>query len=715
MRRRRKARTADNELRNLALAGRWSEVRALLAERLVRDPYDEEARAELERLRQGLPLRATESTLTRKRREEKEMAEELRAELALYRSHPDTVESWEPELLERRRKRMALIRSTLGNRLSSGEAEEAAAYHAALSALWARHRHRRRFRLLCGIGLPLLLLAVIATATGLHHRAQRAENALREALLARDIPRLEHALRAADSGINRLASRSLPEHIRQARVWLARTARQQAELREELAALETGQKHISTLPLARRAQLERTLHALPESMSELRERWQRLCELEARALEQQREVVMKRFREPLPPLPALSGNPPEDEARLRQQHAELLSLFQEWQAARELSMADDALSKPLQARLGELRQLRADIAALRRTLALLPSARQYAQYRQLMEQLTPRLYAPALRLTAIRDHLPDEGRLSQQMQSHGRELPPGMLEAARSALLEGGASFSPAFPANAQQLQLMEDLFSYTGLQKVLYELSAATLPSFIVEERPQVTEESVSFTPSPLTPGYTLDVPRRITWYNPQAVYIRRINATPLLRETGISRESFFRSANLPTVLDTLLRVEHEECPALARAYVFKRLLEVMKAHDWPVMLGIAYAPTLRADARSFARLTRELGIPLEAGCWLADTPGAKRAEDVCKRWLHERRHRRYAAEIARNFGDLVQVHPRFIGYMDEAGQPRLFRQLPEGTLLWYISEDGVTTSPLGGEAESPIPCSPIFTIAKD
>ncbi len=715
VRRRRKTKTPGSELRKLALAGRWDEVRQLLHDRLKRDPHDTEARRELERLQQGLPLRAMDSALVRKRREEQEMREELEAVLALYRQNPAFIEEWNREQLRRKRKRAALIRATLGRRLPPELDAEAAAYVRALNKRLNRHRGTYRWGLRLAIGLPLLALIIGLPAVTLYSRAQRAEEQLRDALRHKDIPRVEQALHSADSGIYRQLNDDLAPLIEQAQRWHRYALLRCRELEQELGRLETGQGSIRTLPLARRAEYERLLQHLPDGLQGLLPRWKRLCESEQRALEQQREEVEQSFRVPLPPMPELSGNPAEDEAALRPQLRELEKREKEYRDADEIFKLAPAVGAPLLARVAELRRILRDIAAMQRTARQLPNARSYADYRAMLENLKPECYAPAQRMADIRDLLPDENKLRDRMQDHGRSLPPGMLKAARHALLEEGPSFTAAFPANAQQVQLMEDVFTSTALQKVLYEMSAATLPSIIIETPPEVTETSVIFTPSPLTPGYSLEVPRRITWHNPQNVYLRRIDATTLLEKTGIRREDFFTSANLPAILDTVLHFEHEACPALARAYLFKRLLEVMRLHEWPTMLGIAYAPEMRADARSFATLARECGLSLDAGCWLRSDPVAVQAEETFSRWFRERRHRHYAQDIARNFGALVQVHPRYVGYVDEERRVRLFRSVPRKTMLWYCAENGITTTARGEELESPVIYSPIFIVERD
>ncbi len=573
----------------------------------------------------------------------------------------------------------------------------------------------RRRCILAATFLGLLFLVLGGMVASLCHRAQQAEDALRSALSARNLAKVEYMLSVADSALYRHVDGSLSDLVYRAKAWQARVRRHETMLERELASLEGGKASIRSLPLLRRAELESALRALPDSMQVLRARWEKLCRQEQQELEEQREELKRRFAAPLPPLPEPGGSPARDDAELYTLQQQLRQMAGEWDAAQKIFGLEGETGERLRERLEAIHRQREEIAALRRCIALLPSARTYAQYRKFVTAFSPTAYEPARRMVALQQRLPQEDSLRDQMQDHGRQLPPGMLAAARHALLEGGPSFTPDFPASARQLQLMEDLFSYTGLQKVVYEMSAATLPRVIVEERPEVSEESVRFTPSPLTPGYSLNTPRRITWHNPQAVFIRRIDCTPLLREPRIARKSFFHTANLPALLEALLRVEQEECPELARAFVYHRLLEVMRVHEWPTMLGVAYAPTLRADARSFARLTHALGIELKPGCWFESNEVSQRAEEACKRWFTERRHRRYAEEIARNFGALVQVHPRYIGFVAEDGSARLFRHLPDGTLLWYLAEGGLTTSPLGEELEAAVPFSPVFIVAKD
>ncbi len=711
---RRRTDSFARDLRRYARAAHWDKVRALLEERLQQAPGDDEARQELLRLDQGLPLRAQESALERQRRQSREMREELAAELGLFHSHPGQMKAWDATLLRRRIKHVRSIRSVLGLQLSEERQQEVEAYLTALHAE-LRQRLRWKHRSLGLLGIPLALGLVGGIALFFHQRSLRLDDAL-SAALAADAPRaVEQAAQAADSGINRLVNPQLAYHIDQARAWLERARQRQAYLTAIIGGIESGRGSVAGLPRAHRADIERELRQLPRESRELAARWKKLCDRERAQLQQQVEAAREQFSAPLPPLPETGGKLPEDEALLRAQQQELGQRLREFTEAQEAYKLPPALMDASRSRLAELERQLADITAMRRTAAALPAARSYAQYRSLLEQYQPQAYAPALRMLSIIDQLPTEDELRDQMQDKNRKLPPGMLEAIRHALLGGGPSFTPSFHANAEQVSLMEEVFSSPTLRTLLYELSCEGEQSWLTESPPEVSHDRLRFSPSSFDSKHGLGTPRSITWDNPRLALIRPIDTTGLLPRLGIARDSFFRDANLPQVLDRLMQPREPQCPALAHAYIFSRLRDVMQAHEWPRMFGLPYAPTLRADLRSFSELEGQLGIVLEAGCWLTPSPARDAAEKACARWFREREGRAYAAEIARNFGRLVGIHPRFAGYIDAAGNARLCLPVPEGHLLWYIAAGGLTTTPQGEPLEEASPLSPVFIIEQD
>ncbi len=711
---RRRTDSFERELRRHARAGHGEKVRALLEERLRQEPDDEEARRELWRLDRGLPLRAQESALERQRRLAREMREELTAELELYQRTPELPRSWDAPLLRRRAKRINTIRSILGKQLPEDSQRAAAAYLATLNGeLKQRLRWRRRAWGL--LGIPLILGLAAGSAFLFYQRSQRLDSALGAAMAADETGPVEQAATVADSGINRLVNPQLAAHIDQARQWLERARQRHAYLAAVIGGIESGRGSVAGLPRARRAYIERELRLLPRDSRALLARWDALCDKEKEQLLRQAENARLQFSAPLPPFPETSGKLSDDESLLRGQQDALQRQLRDFAEAQEAYELPPALADATRRRLASLENQLSDIALMRRTAAALPAARSYGQYRRLLEQLKPQAYAPALHMLDIIDQLPTEDELRDQMQDKERKLPPGMLEAIRHALLDGGPSFTPAFHANAHQVALMEDVFSSPLLRTKLYELSCEGEESWLTESQPELSHDRLHFTPSALDSKHGLGTPRSITWDNPRLAYIRPIDVAPLLSRLGIGRESFFRDASLPHVLDRLMEPRPQHCPALAQAYLFGRLRDLMQAHLWPRMFGLPYAPTLRADLRSFTKLEKQLGFALGTGCWLTPSPGRDAAERAYAKWFREREGRGYAAEIAHNFGRLVGVHPRFAGYIDENGNARLFLPLPDGRLLWYISQEGLTTTPQGEPLETPALLSPVFTIEQD
>ncbi len=705
----------ERELRRLATSAQWDKLRGLLEERLRQRPDDEEARQELDRLRQCLPLRILETPLERQRRQVREMREELAAELALFRSSPGQSAGWDTPLLRQRLRRMSAIRSALGSQLPGEQRQEMADYTAALQGALGQRLRRRRYRLAL-LAAPLLLALGLGTAALFHQRTLRLEAALAAAMDADEALAVELAARAADSGINRLVNPQLAARIDEARDWLDRSRRLSLYLEGIIAGIEGGRGSVVGLPPEHRADIERGLRRLPLDCPELAERWQKLCHREQEGLRQQVEEARQRFAAPLPPLPEPGGSLQEDDSRLRELQRELQQLLRDFDVAREAYGLPASLMDEARSQLEEIGRRLPDIAAMRRTAAALPAARSYNQYRRLLQgQEKPLAYEPALRMLDILDQLPSEEEVRDLMQDRKRKLPPGMLEAMRHALLEGGPSFTPAFHANDMQVALMEDIFTSRALRTRFYELSCEGEQTWLTEAQPEVRGKRLHFSPSPFDSKHGITTPRSITWDNPELALIRPIDTRQLMARLGMARDSFFRDRNLPRLLDLLMEPRPQHCPALAQAYLYSRLRDIMQLHEWPRMLGLPYAPGLRADFRSFTKLERRLGYKLAPGCWLTPSPARDAAEDAYAQWFRQREGRGYAEEIARNFGSLIGLRPRFAGYIDENGSPRLCHPVPEGQLLWYVSREGMCTTPLGEPPDSPALLSPLFTIEKD
>lgn len=460
-----------------------------------------------------------------------------------------------------------------------------------------------------------------------------------------------------------------------------------------------------------RAVLEHKLRTLAKKHDDLTPRWAKICELEHIELEKQKQAVLEELLSPLPPVPCLEGCLVTDAQALRSQHKLLLErkLLLE-SVGNKYTVDQETQNKQLDVRLQYLQSCLEDITSLQIFSARLPYIRSYDQYCEWLRELDPVTYVPAKQIAALLNCLPSEDRLRDLMLDPEQRLPKRILQVAERSIIQGESSFIPRYPANHVQVALMEDLFTSPSLRQKLLEITLSDGRVFYTEKPPTVDEESVRFSLSPLDPSYVGGDDHNIVWYDTAGVWKRELDPTGLMVAADINRESFFRDKNLPMVLTQVLQYEGVQCPALAQAYIYQRILQVMQVHDYPVIMGIRFAPKLRSDARSFTQLIHELGVELTPGCWLRNDKSLRRAEAAISRWFKQHRHHNYAKEMANNLQNLLQIRPYFCGYVAENGAPIFCRNVPKETLLWYFGQDGITTSPNGDPLEHAAIFSPIF-----
>ncbi len=703
----------QRKLRRHALAGQWDIVRTMLQERLQQNPRDEEARGELRRLDAGERLHALETAKQRDARLTREACDKARSIMEAY-----PVAALHSVSSQEIRQNLSELHQ-LRRQMKRGGMSSARALDSYLGKLAKEARHRGFWRLRRAFwwagGLSVSGGLACLAACGLCHRAASLNDELAAHLQQGNWAGVHSLLKTADSGINRLLCPGLKGNIAAANQWVSLQKARCKRIEEQLSLIEEERRSVASLGLRQRTSLEQELHALPRVRHDLLLRWKKLCDKEHTQLERQKEAVLKELSIPLPQPPPIQGSPAQDEPLLKSQ----LAVIEQRHQMAEDACASYGLSRellqPLDERMDYLRSCLADITRLRAIATMLPYARTYGQYRQWLEQFAPKKYPPAMRMLEIRNHLPSEDHLKGLMQDPGKTLPAGILDAAREAVMNGGPSFIPSYPANQIQVAIMEDPFTSEALRHPLLELTLSDGSIHYADEPPDVSYKGVSFHLSHLDPKYVAGSDNTITWPEPHGVWKRSIDPTGLLSVSDIDRASFFRDKNLPQLLTRILQYRSPHCPALAQASLYHCLLQVIEAHEYPVMLGIRYAPSLRDDIRSFRALQAELGISLQMGCWLGSSPAKRKAEASFAQWFRQHRHHDYAAEMAANFRDLVQVHPRFCGYVGEDLRPVLCSPVKRGSLLWYISEGAVTASPVGAALEKPTVFSPLFTVERD
>ena len=564
-----------------------------------------------------------------------------------------------------------------------------------------------------GILLVVLLLAGGISAVGsvLHLRAAHKAELLQQALDAGNWDRVPSLKDGAGTFLYSLFHDRLKHELQRAELWEKRQAQACRLLQRRLAEVRQGHLSPSSLRASELAEVERALRELSPSCRHLGEEWQELCRREQEQLEKRRQEVVLKLRSELLPEAELCGEPERDSLVLRRRLEQVEEQKQRWLDARDAYHLPQEELQPILRQEEHTRCLLKEATAMQHLLSRLPQTRHYGQYLVQMRQTTASAYPPARRWMSIVPRLPEESELLRAMQAFRLGLPLGKLEHLRSAHLQRGATFSPACPATQKQVHLMERVFSCHFLLRVLAEWENGRGEHCFVEEAPRRTSHHIlRLTRSDLDPEYSLSRSPSLLWNEADSRQVRRVDVAALLRECGIRRETFFRELNLAEALGKIVRYEREDCPALARAWLYGVLLDVMQAHPSPKLMGLACSSSLREDGESFRQIRSRCRIQLNAGCWLSFSREVQQAEEAFLQWFRERRHRDYAGEISRRMSSLLRVYPLYVGYVNEEGKAVFCRDVPPRSLLWYLSEGELIQTPEGAPLHHPSPLSPIL-----
>lgn len=568
----------------------------------------------------------------------------------------------------------------------------------------------------------LLALSLMLGVAGWHmrHQAEATDAALEKALEAEDWQRVMTLKDSANSGINKLLYPAIVATVYRADAWIAHKKALHREVVKAIHALQSGERSIESMPLSQRAVVERYLRALPQELREserVASEWECFCEQSKQQWMREIPEVLEQLRAPLPPLPEWTGAE-EDALSIRRYIRELQGLLKTHNDSVDAYRLDVSLLKPLEEKIEHAKKLRKGIDEWLKTLHDMNAAKDYRSYLKILRGMdaSTAYYPPAGFLIDFAKYLPSLEEVHHRMRDPEGETSPEMLEAMRHVLLERGASFCRESPACAQQVELLEDLFTTRTLRTKLYRIISPQ-GEVAYSAAPYVREDTnnIRFRRAELDPAFRLDKSPDELW-RAAGVRQHRLDATGLVSVAGLSRNAFFTGANLPMVLGAVLNYEHGECPALAKAYVYDTLLRVMQMHQQPALIGAAYSPSLSADVRSFIRMRRTLGIHLTADCWLQPTQRAADAEAVVQAWFRERRGRDYAAEIERNYGAVAAVYPRYVGYVNAGRTLVACGNYEKGDELWYVGAHGLTCdSREAVVCAQSAPFSPVFVKVRE
>lgn len=693
------------ELRELARSGQRDELLRRLREQLRQDPTHPYALAEMQRLQEGRPLLAETD------KDEERLAAALQEDLAALEARIAALPQLPNAELHR-----CYRRAMRGAKLKHyfRESQERAALLRWRQELGRERRKRLRplMRRLAAAGAGIALLAAAAaTAELLHERAERAANAMGTAYNSALVLEERRALANGDSGLNRLFSRRIGYEAGRLKSRLQAQATRLQELQALLDAIEAGQRHAADLSLVQRAAVFQTLREHAGMCGPQQRRWEDVCAREAAALQQKKAAVLEQLAEALPPLPDWTGEVQQDEALLQSALLQLrprLDFFEEAKAAYEFS---DDLAAPLLQRREALQERLQEVRQYRRLALLLPSQHSYDSYRELLGGTAFRLYPPGLALLQLRAELPSRDTLRGLMETHAHKLAAEIRDTAYRTLAEGAPTFSKENPATPEQIHLMDELFTNTLLQTAFYEMRSAENEFMLTETAPEVKNGFVCFRRSARDPYKAVADPADIRWEKPEQVLKRRIDTRPLAEAAKLQREHFFRETHLAQVLGELLNAPAPCAPALARAYLFRHLLQLVDTMQEPELAGLRFCPTLAAHKADFKELLSQLDIELSGDCWLRRGEEYAAAEERCQAWFREHAGADYAAEIRKNLDRLRRVRPRYCGYAGADGNPVWCLEPQDKTPVWLLTDEGLMRH-RKGEPLPPTtkPLSPLF-----
>lgn len=692
--------------RRLARAGRRREAADILEQALRDNPRHMKAKEELSRYLTGKPFTFEEADY-----------KELQTLITDFLQHPQRFAALRKKRLRQLRHRISFLEKTLPHMLTATDKKSLQQLHGAIGRAMQRHsKPIGRLGILLAAG-AVLLAGMGGTGYYLYHQAAKAAEAM--AALSKknfDISTALNLLKTYDTGLYRTLNRQVGEEAERLRHTIKVAKQRQHEIDIILKEIENRKQSVVGQGVRRRALIERQLRLLGNNAGDLQKRWAQLCRLEQKELNQQRLSLAEELMAPLPTWQELTGNPDEDTARLKARLKVLQQRINIYDDAAEALKISEDMIKPAREQFATNTALLKEVNDYQALLQLLPTARSYASYRELLQKLSTSSYHPALELQRLLTQMPVVATVRGMMQEHGQNISHKLMQAAKSSLIDGEPTFSSDFPASQEQLHLLEELLSNSALRTRLYELTNLddNLEAYS-EALPKLRNGRACFMRSALDPQRNFDEPKAVEWQNPQAVVSRTLDPRPLYKALGLDNQSGFAAVvNMPAILTRLLQHEHPDVPPLAKAYIFHHLIQVNNNTSNPIISGLRYAPEMRQIVEEFEKIRKDCQIQLDGDCWLRRTDAHAMAERRFAKWFHKHRKADFVAELRKNLGTLLNVEPCFCGYINQNGEAVLFEQVSKGQMIWHMSQSAMVPSTYGKELHKPDLFSPVFIMKK-
>lgn len=687
----------ERELRRLAIAGRWDDVRHLLQARLEHDATDTEAKAELERLEQGLPLKAMMNAAERRAAATQDAARAI-TDFMEQRPLSELKKLSKAELPEVSRAWEELSDAYL--RYHRKLTPEMLVYH---NALKSRRKRYRGIAIGKAAKISIITVAVAAFGFGVNHflktGARQECEAFATALSSGDLPKVLELKDKVNSAINNHYCPELQTLQSRADMWLFELQAEHRSVAADISRIEKGLISIADMGLKGQMELESRIKALSIGQEEQYRRWQALCQKEHHALAQQKERVLQSVHAPLPTPPKCTGEIQQDEAAFAQHCSLLEKRFEEATLANQAYRISQSSLGSIEQAYQQAQQYCRDIRDYKRTVDKLKKCRHYDEYSELINSFSAQLYPPALELAALKRELPSKEDIVHRLMDPEGAFSRELLAAARKTLVEGAPTFTPGYPATNEQVVLMEDLFTAPSLHKKVYGIILPDGKMWFSIKKPYVDKTNfLVFQRSSIDPNFSVE-DNRIEIQNDGRSKLVEYDATGIMKIGNFEKNTFFNTAHLATLLTAALNYTDKKTPALAQAYVYYTLLRLANEHRHLLLSGARFSPSMKAHAADFAKLLKQQSITLEPGCWLSGDAKIKAAENAFANWFRNNRGCNYAQEAADNFRVRFDVSAPFVGYIDANGKYIARKSHLSADFLWFVTSQGMARTP----AQSP------------
>ncbi len=392
-------------------------------------------------------------------------------------------------------------------------------------------------------------------------------------------------------------------------------------------------------------------------------------------------------------MPELTGNFDTDTQKLQELQKNLEQSKQLFAAnQRELGLSLDILH-PVHARLADINSILHSIAQARTVETQLMEARTLETFKAYLQLLSPGKYQPVQQALAMCEKLPDYDTIVSLVQFAGDNTYAARIERSRQIHLNGQPTFTPAQPITQAQLEIVAELFRNQNFKKPYYRIRTQSGQSYLAEKMPTSLNGEYLVERSPIDPRFSALSNNTASIPANRIAAIDTIDLADFIQAVGLKEPDFvYGKANLLRILNRIVDYDRQECPALAKAYFYGKILDFIQAYPYPEIPGAAFSDTFERDKASFLHHRKSNAVELNASCWLASNATALKEEEKWAEWFKRHKNPPYEQEVLHKLKEHSKRKPSYVGFIGHAGNPVFIHALPPDKPIWYIRKNDYT-----------------------